>query len=78
MISDVRMPGMSGIELQSFLRKQGRSLPFVFITAFPKEAVRVRALSEGAICFLAKPFDGSALIRCVDAALGTHRDPTGR
>jgi hypothetical protein len=35
-------------------------------------------LSEGAICFLDKPFDGSILIRCVEAALGTHRDPTGR
>lgn len=72
------MPAMSGIELQTLLRKQGRSLPFIFITAFPKEAVRVRALSEGAICFLDKPFDGSILIRWVEAALGTHRDPTGR
>jgi FixJ family two-component response regulator len=77
-ISDVQMPVMSGIELQTLLRKQGRSLPFIFITAFPKETVRARALSEGAICFLAKPFDGHTLIRCVEAALGTHRDPTGR
>ena len=72
------MPAMSGIELQTFLHEQGRSLPFIFITAFPKETVRVRALSEGTICFLAKPFDGTTLIRCVEAALGAHRDPTGR
>lgn len=72
------MPAMNGIELQTLLRKQGRSIPFIFITAFPKETVRVRALSDGAICFLVKPFDGLTLIRCVEAALGTHRDPTGR
>jgi FixJ family two-component response regulator len=75
-IADVQMPAMSGIELQSLLRKQGRSVPFIFITAFPEEAVRVRALGDGAICMLAKPFDGPTLIKCVEAALGTHRDPT--
>jgi FixJ family two-component response regulator len=77
-ISDVQMPVMSGIELQTLLRKQGRSLPFIFITAFPKETARVRGLGEGAICFLVKPFDGSTLIRCIEAALRAHRDPTGR
>jgi len=77
-ISDVQMPVMSGIELQTLLRKQGRSLPFIFITAFPKETARVRGLGEGAICFLVKPFDGSTLIRCIEAALGAHRDQTGR
>jgi FixJ family two-component response regulator len=76
-ISDVQMPGLSGIELQTLLRTQGRRVPFIFITAFPEVAVRERAMSDGAICFLAKPFDGSTLIRCVEAALGTHRDPTG-
>jgi FixJ family two-component response regulator len=75
-IADVQMPAMSGIELQSLLRKQGRSVPFIFITAFPEEAVRVRALGDGAIGFLAKPFASPTLIRCVEAALGTHRDPT--
>jgi FixJ family two-component response regulator len=76
-IADVQMPAMSGIELQSFLRKQGRSVPFIFITAFPEEAVRIRALSDGAIGFLAKPFDSLTLIRCVEAALGARRDSTG-
>jgi FixJ family two-component response regulator len=77
-IADVQMPAMSGIELLSLLRKQGRAIPFIFITAFPEEAVRVRALSDGAICFLAKPFDSTTLIRCIDAALGIHRDPGSR
>jgi len=69
-IADVQMPAMSGIELLSLLRKQGCGVPFIFITAFPEEAVRVRALSDGAICFLAKPFDSTCLIRCIDLALG--------
>jgi FixJ family two-component response regulator len=75
-IADVQMPTMSGIELQTLLRKQGRSVPFIFITAFPEEAVRARAFSDGAIGFLAKPYDSATLIRCVETALGTYRDPT--
>jgi FixJ family two-component response regulator len=77
-IADVQMPAMSGIELQSLMRKQGHGVPFIFITAFPEEAVRVRALNDGATCFLAKPFDGTTLIRCIDAALGKHCDPCSR
>jgi len=77
-IADVQMPAMSGIELQSLLRKQGCGVPFIFITAFPEEAVRVRALSDGAICFLAKPFDGTTLIRCIEAALVTRCNPSRR
>lgn len=75
-ITDVRMPDMSGVELQSVLRKQGRGTPFIFITAFPEESARLRALHDGAICFLSKPFDAPTLIRCVEAALAgdaTHR-----
>ena len=69
-ITDVRMPDMSGVELQTALRKQGRSTPFIFITAFPEESARLRALHDGAVCFLSKPFDAPTLIRCVEAALG--------
>lgn len=68
-ITDVRMPDMSGVELQTALRKQGRSTPFIFITAFPEESARLRALHDGAVCFLSKPFDAPTLIRCVEAAL---------
>jgi FixJ family two-component response regulator len=63
------MPGMSGVELQTVLRRQGRGMPFIFITAFPEESARLRALHDGAVCFLSKPFDAPTLIRCVEAAL---------
>ena len=69
-ISDVQMPGMSGIELQSALLARGKPVPTIFITAFPDEKVRARALAAGAVDFLNKPFDGAILIRCIDAALG--------
>ncbi|MEA2945954.1 MAG: hypothetical protein QOI40_1284, partial [Alphaproteobacteria bacterium] len=47
MIADVQMPGMSGIELQSLLLAQGRRMPIIFITAFPEESIRTRALAAG-------------------------------
>jgi FixJ family two-component response regulator len=68
-ITDVRMPGMSGVDLQTVVRNQGCSTPFIFITAFPEESARLRAMRDGAVCFLSKPFDAPALIRCVEAAL---------
>jgi FixJ family two-component response regulator len=71
-IADVRMPGMSGVELQAFLLARGHRVPFVFITAFSEEAVRAQALSAGAICFLTKPFDRQTLIKCLDTALQRH------
>jgi FixJ family two-component response regulator len=70
-IADVRMPGMSGIELQTLLLAQGHYVPFIFVTAFFEEAVRAQALSAGAICFLTKPFDRLTLVRCLDTALAT-------
>lgn len=69
-ITDVQMPGMSGIELQARLRASGSRLPLIFITAFPEEHVRRQATEAGASGFLAKPFDGGAMIACLDAALG--------
>ena len=60
-IADVRMPGMSGIELQTLLFTQGHHVPFIFVTAFSEETVRAQALSAGAICFLTKPFDRHGL-----------------
>ena len=68
-IADVRMPAMSGLDLQSHLIASGRRFPFIFITAFSVESDRARALRAGAICFLIKPFDGEELIKCLDAAL---------
>jgi FixJ family two-component response regulator len=54
------------------LRAQGHCVPFIFITAFPVEISRARALKAGAICFLTKPFDGDVLIKCLESALGEH------
>jgi FixJ family two-component response regulator len=68
-IADVQMPGMNGVDLQSQLRAQGRRMPFIFISAFPEEAVRQRALGDGAVCFLAKPFDACVLINHLNTAL---------
>jgi FixJ family two-component response regulator len=68
-ISDVQMPGIGGLELQSRLASRHRRTPVIFITAFPDPRIEERALAGGAICFLTKPFDGKTLIQCVDRAL---------
>jgi FixJ family two-component response regulator len=76
-IADVQMPGMSGVDLQARLLTQGYRMPFIFMTAFPEEAIRARALKAGAICFLTKPFDRLTLIRCLDTALERRAGGTG-
>jgi FixJ family two-component response regulator len=72
-VADVQMPAMSGLDLLTLLRAQGYRAPFIFITAFPDDSVRARALKAGAICFLGKPFAGPTLIKCLDNALAGHR-----
>jgi len=78
-ITDVKMPGIGGLELQTRLRNDGRTVPIIFITAFPEESARERALRDGAVRFLVKPSDASILIRCVEEALAQrnapHRNP---
>jgi FixJ family two-component response regulator len=69
LVSDVKMPGMDGIELQSRLRQQGSRLPVIFITAHPDTNARNRALASGAVGFLSKPFRDDELISCLDQAL---------
>ena len=76
-IADIHMPGMDGVQLQRHLRAQGSRLPIIFITAFPDESIRARALEGGAVCFLAKPFDATTLIKCLDDALGEASGGTG-
>jgi FixJ family two-component response regulator len=72
-IADVQMPTMSGLDLLTHMRIQGNDAPFIFITAFPDESVRARAMKAGAICFLAKPFAGPVLINCIETALSRQR-----
>jgi FixJ family two-component response regulator len=69
LIADLRMPGMSGLELQAELNDQQRRIPTIFITAHGDEKMRMRALNAGAVEFLAKPFDDEALLESVRAAL---------
>ena len=71
------MPGMSGLDLLTHVRTRGNGVPFIFITAFPDESVRARALKVGAICFLAKPFAGPVLIGCIETALNRPRGMAG-
>ena len=77
-IADVQMPTMSGIELQAHLLAKGHRVPFIFITAFSVESARARARTAGTTCFLTKPFDGEALVKCLDAALEGHGKGTSK
>jgi len=76
-IADVQMPVLSGLDLLTLMHAQGYRVPFIFITAFPDESVRARALKAGAICFLGKPFAGPTLIQYLDTALEGHRGGAG-
>jgi len=69
LIADVRMPGMSGLELHAELNDEQRRIPTIFITAHGDEKMRMQALKAGAVEFLAKPFDDEALLESVRAAL---------
>jgi FixJ family two-component response regulator len=69
LISDVQMPGLNGLELQSRLIAMGRRIPIIFVTAFPHEQIRLRALKAGAVGFLSKPFSDDNLIHCLDRAI---------
>src|ERR1700757_4142454 len=69
LIVDIRMPRMSGLELQARLKKEECNVPIIFITAHGDARMRIRAMREGAVEFLAKPFDHHLLLKTVRAAL---------
>jgi FixJ family two-component response regulator len=69
LVSDVQMPRVDGLELQRRLASQDNLIPIIFMTAFPQEAARKRAMAAGAVCFLTKPIDASTLSDCIKAAL---------
>jgi FixJ family two-component response regulator len=69
LLTDVKMPGMSGVELQERLISDDRCTPVIFMTAFPEERARVRARAVGASGFLSKPFTDESLIECLGRAL---------
>ena len=69
LILDVRMPGMNGLDLQRHLAASDYQIPVVFITAHGDEEARRRALADGAVDYLLKPFSEEALLNAIDAAL---------
>jgi FixJ family two-component response regulator len=69
LIADIRMSGMSGLELQAKLNAERCRIPIIFITAHGDARMRMQALRAGAVEFLAKPFDNEALLDSVRAAL---------
>jgi len=69
LIADIRMPGMSGLELQAQLNAEHCSIPTIFITAHGDTKMRMQALRAGAVEFLSKPFDDEVLLESVRAAL---------
>lgn len=73
LITDVQMPGMSGMELSRTLLDRGIHVPTIFITAFPQERLRQQAESLGAVGFFSKPFDAGRLLKCVGLALDRNR-----
>lgn len=68
-ISDMQMPGMSGLALQRVIRAARPDLPVIFMTAFPDALTRTRALADGAGCYLEKPCSADDLSRCLNRAL---------
>jgi FixJ family two-component response regulator len=74
-ISDVQMPGMSGLQLQRRLIDDGITLPVIFISAFASDAVRRQALDDGALCVLSKPVDGAAILRCLETLQAERGEP---
>ena len=70
-IADVHMPAMTGIELYRNLTAAGRSIPTILVTAYPNDVDRLRALSDGVVCYLGKPVDEQDLELCLHTALGS-------
>lgn len=75
LVTDVQMPGMNGLELQSHLLAQGRRLPIIFMTAFPEQNLRQRAQAAGAMAFLDKPFDGETMADLLHQAMASSHGP---
>jgi FixJ family two-component response regulator len=69
LITDLQMPGLNGVELQEALKSQRNQTPVIVITAYPNETHRTRALKNGAIGFLSKPFDEQTLIEYLAVAI---------
>jgi FixJ family two-component response regulator len=69
LITDMLMPGMTGLELHNRLVGDGKSIPTILVTAFPNDRDRSRARTAGVLCYLAKPFAEDELLACIQSAL---------
>jgi len=69
LVTDVQMPGMTGLELHRHLVDVGHRIPTILVTAYPDEITRDRALKDGVVCYVAKPVDDEHLERCLRSAL---------
>ena len=72
LITDVQMPGLNGVELQSRLIADGHPMPIIGITANPEESIRTQMLEAGAVGILSKPFNDECLIDCLTTALKSN------
>ena len=77
LLADVRMPGMSGLELQETLRTRGLKVPVIVLTGHGDIAMAVRAMKAGAADFIEKPYNDQVLIDSVNRALAASREPHG-
>jgi FixJ family two-component response regulator len=69
LVTDVQMPGMTGVELYRHLVDTGHAIPTILVTAYPDEVARDQALKDGVVCYLSKPVDDEDLERCLRSAL---------
>lgn len=68
-ITDMQMPGLTGLELQDYLLKYALRTSIIMITAYPDEQLRAKAIEAGAVGFLTKPFDEKNFVDCLNAAI---------
>jgi FixJ family two-component response regulator len=68
LIADVQMPGMTGLELHRHLVATGKTIPTILITAFPDDSMRERALEDGVVGYLSKPFNENDLLACIHSS----------
>ena len=72
LITDLHMPGLSGLDLQDRLIADGHRIPVIFLTGHPSENARARAMKAGAVGFLSKPHDANHLTGCIEKAFRAH------